>query len=119
MLVPVFSIALAFIWGLVFGKWLREHGTTREQMSFTVELSAYTCAPWTAFLAIPFVFVLTGRSILDTGEALRFGIPEFVPPPTSTILGFFLCLVLLVSVLKIGITVGIVWLYVRPGRAYR
>jgi hypothetical protein len=113
-LIPVFSLALALIWGIVFGKWLLGRGTMREQMGFAGKLSAYTCVPWATFLAIPCVFVLTGRSILDTGEAIKFGIPNFVPWPANTILGFFLCLVIVVSILKICITVGVVWLYVRP-----
>jgi len=119
MLIPVFSLALALIWGIVFGSWLKENGTTREQMGFAIELSAYTCVPTATFLTIPFMFVLTGKSVLDNGEALRFGIPKFVPWPANTILGFFLCFVIFVSVLKIGITLGVVWLYLRPnaGRA--
>ncbi len=113
MLIPVFSLALALIWGIVFGTWLAGRGTTREQMGFAIELSVYTCVPTATFLAVPFMFALTGRSILDTGEALRFGIPEFVPWPANTILGFFLCLVIFVSALKMSITVAVMWLDVR------
>jgi hypothetical protein len=115
MLIPVFSLVLALTWGIVFGKWLKGRGTPRKQMRFAIDLSVYTCLPWATFLAVPCVLALSGWSILEEGDAFRFGIPDFLPWPANTILGFFLCLVILVSVLKICITAGVIWLYVRPG----
>lgn len=114
MLIPIFSIALAIIWGIVLGSWLRDRGTEDGAMRFAVYSTAYTCIPTLSLLSIPFMLTLTGRSVINTSEAIKFGIPDFVPWPADTILGFFLCLIVCVCALKAAITLGTIHLYLKP-----
>lgn len=118
MLIPVFSIALAIIWGIVLGSRLRDQVTEDGAMRFAFYFTAYTCIPMVSLLSIPFMLTLDGRSVINAGEAIRFGIPDFVPWPADTILGFFLCLVVCVCALKSAITLGIVHQYLKPRNSH-
>jgi hypothetical protein len=116
--IPVFSVRLAFIWGIVFGLWLRFRASTGEVLRVSLFLSLYSCLPATSFILIPVLAGLGGRNILSAEEGFRFGIPDFLhlPWPLNTILGFYAVLVIGAVVLKTIITLGEVSLLIHFGK---
>ena len=111
--IPVFSVGLAFIWGLVLGKWLRSHMPPPDVLKTSLLLSLYSCLPAASFLLVPVGMWISGGAILSAEEGIRFGIPDFpyVPWPLETILGFYATLVAGAIVSKVVITMGEVrWL---------
>ena len=116
--IPVFSVGLAFVWGIVFGMWLRTHTSVREVLKTTLFLSLYTCLPAVSFFTIPVMVGIDGRNILSVEEAIRFGIPE-LPPflwPFCTILGFYVVLAVGAVLFKTVITTGEVSLLIHLGK---
>jgi hypothetical protein len=57
---------------------------------------------------IPLACAMVGWSVTDAAAGQRFGVPEFVPWPVNTILGFCLAVAFVTAVLKVGLTVAIV-----------
>ncbi len=115
--IPVFSVGLALVWGIVFGLWLRRAARpVGESLKAAFWLSLYTSLPALSFLIIPLLMRLAGWSILDAAAGERFGIPGFLPWPTSTILGFYAVVAIGAALLKTSITTGGVRLLVRSGR---
>jgi hypothetical protein len=105
--IPVFSVIFAFIWGLVLGRWLRSFASHRQALKTAFYISLYSSFPVASLLLIPLVCLLAGWNIVDVSEAIRMGIPEFVPAPVNTILGFFGFLALCGVILKMVVTTGI------------
>ncbi len=106
MLLPVLSIALAFVWGICFGLWLRVRTSRHEAIKTSFFLSLYTSLPAVSFIVVPFLALFAGRPILSAEEGASFGIPGFVPWPINTILGFYAALAIGVLVFKTAITTG-------------
>ena len=104
--IPVFSVGLAFMWGIVFGMWLRNHMSPPDVLKTSLLLSLYSSLPAASFLLVPVGMWISGRAILSVEEGIRFGIPEFphVLWPLTTILGFYATLVVGAVVLKVSIT---------------
>jgi len=100
------GVALAVVWGLIFGRKLRAQppGESRRN-AFRIAL--YTCLPAISFACILPLLVIEGWPILTTEGGRRLGIPAFVPWPASTVLGFFLTVVGFAVVCKTAITVGV------------
>lgn len=117
MATNVFSIALAFVWGLVLGCRLRGSESPRKDlMKAVLSFSLYSSLPAASFLVIPIVMGLGGWSILTPEAGHRFGIPAFVPWPANTILGFCAAVSLMAVVCKTLITTGVAMCLVRPRR---
>jgi len=112
---PVFSIGLAFLWGVVFGLWLRAHTSTSKASKTSFFLSLYSSLPASSFIVIPVITGPGGRPILNSTEGFRFGIPGFLPWPSNTILGFYAVLVIGALVFKTAITMGEVRLLIHFG----
>lgn len=108
--IPVFSIALAFVWGFVFSSWLRNRALNRQVLKSSFFLSLYSSLPAASFIVVPILMWIGGWHILSAEEGARFGIPEFLylPWPLNTILGFYAALVIGAVVLKTLITTGII-----------
>lgn len=106
--IPVFSISLAFLWGVVFGMWLRYKAPARDILKASLFLSLYTSLPAVSFITVPLVGWIGGWDVLSTESGSIFGIPDFLflPWPFNTILGFFAALVVAAVVFKTVITVG-------------
>ncbi|GAG04033.1 unnamed protein product [marine sediment metagenome] len=105
--IPVFSVGLAFVWGIVFGRWLRRSGApVRRVLQTALALSLYCCLPAASFLVIPVLVSWAGWAVLSVADGTRFGIPEAFPWPTNTILGFYATGVAAAVVLKTLITTG-------------
>ena len=116
MATQVFSIGLAFVWGIVLGLWLRGRAPSSEVLKASVFLALYTSLPTASFGILLLVArLISGSNVLSMEEGTAFGIPYFVPWPMNTILGFCTALVLGTVVLKTAITAGEVSLLVRLG----
>ena len=114
---PVFSVGLAFVWGIVFGLWLRAHAPIRKVLKTSFFLSLYSSLPAISFILIPVMAWIDGWHILSPEDGARFGIPDFLhlPWPLDTILGFYAVLVICAVVFKSVITTGEVSLLVLLG----
>ncbi len=106
--IPVFSIVLAFVWGFVFSSWLRNRALNRQVLKSSFFLSLYSSLPAASFIVVPVLMWIGGGHVLSAEEGVRFGIPEFLPWPLNTILGFYAALVIGAVVLKTLITTGII-----------
>jgi len=114
MCTQIFSVGLAFVWGIIFGLWLRHKAPAREILKAAFFVSIYTSLPTASFcILVPLVRLMEGGHILSTPEGVSFGIPDFLPWPFSTILGFFSAVMVVTIVLKTAITTGGVGLLIR------
>jgi hypothetical protein len=120
--VPVFSVGLAFVWGIVFGLRLRAHAPvpreplqTREVLKTTFFLSLYSSLPAFSFIVVPVIIIFAGNNVLSAEAGASFGIPSFLPWPLTTILGFYAACAIGAVVLKTAITTGEVRLLIRVG----
>jgi hypothetical protein len=115
--IPVFSVCLAFVWGVVFGFWLRYRASIRQVLKASFFLSLYTSLPAASFIIIPVMVWIGGQNILSAEVGARFGIPDFLhlPWPVNTILGFYAVLVIGAVVFKMIITTGEVSLLIHLG----
>jgi len=64
-------------------------------------------------------FAFNARSILSAGDGSRFGVPDFLPWPLNTILGFCVSVVLVAVIGKVVITTGIVQWMTEVRRSVR
>ncbi|HUT93498.1 MAG TPA: hypothetical protein VMY37_28805 [Thermoguttaceae bacterium] len=114
--IPVFSVGLAVVWGVVFARWLRRAAApVRAILKAAVCLSLYTSLPALSFLVVPLLMWFAGWPILSAEAGQRFGIPGFLPWPVGTILGFYAVTCLGGALLKTTITTGEVGLLIRRG----
>lgn len=114
---PVFSVGLAFVWGVVFGLWLRARASRREALKTSLFLSLYSSLPAASFIVVPMAMWVSGWHILSAEEGVRFGIPALphLLWPLNTILGFYAALVMGAALFKTAITMGEVGLLIRLG----
>jgi hypothetical protein len=112
--IPVFSMGMAFVWGIIFGLWLRGRGPAREVLKQSFFLSLYSSLPAASFIVIP-VLLSFSRPILSVAEGAKLGIPAFVPWPLNTILGFYVVPVMCAVVFKIVVTTSEVSLLIHLG----
>jgi hypothetical protein len=119
MCTQVFSIGLAFVWGIILGLWLRGCEPRRAILKLAFSLALYSSLPTASFcILIPVIGLITDRHILSAEEGIGFGIPDFFFWPLNTILGFFTALLVGTVVFKALITTGIVyWLIGRAEKA--
>jgi hypothetical protein len=114
MATQVFSIGLAFVWGVVLGLWLRRRSTAQKVLKAAFYWALYGSLPTVSFCSFVLLsFVIAGKSILSSEAGLDFGIPGFVPWPLNTILGFCVGLGIGTALLKTAITTAEVGLLVR------
>jgi hypothetical protein len=110
----IFSIILSIEWGILFGLWLKGLAPQKRIIRQMFFVSLYGCLPAVSFAAILLiVWVTSGNGLLNAEQAYNFGIPDFVPWPLNTILGFCVALAAGTIILKTFITTGIVALIVR------
>jgi hypothetical protein len=114
MCTQVFTIALSFVWGVLFGLWLRGLAPKRKIIRQILFISLYGCLPTVSFAVILSIFwVVSGNGLLNVEQAYQFGIPDFVPWPFNTTLGFCVALAAGTIILKIAFTTGIAALIIR------
>jgi hypothetical protein len=103
----VFSLALAFVWGVAFGLWLRGRAPSLKVLKASLFLAFYTCIPTATFgILLLAAKLIEGANLVSSEQGTAFGIPYFVPQPLNTILGFCVALVIGTVVLKTVITTG-------------
>jgi hypothetical protein len=105
MTIPIFNIGLAFVWGIVFGIWLKKNNSAGTLLKSSLLLSIYTTFPAVSLIALPVMMALSGWDVLSSQAGIKFGIPNSLWP-VNTILGFYVLLVLMAVLFKIVITVG-------------
>jgi hypothetical protein len=108
MMLPIFSLGLSFVWGLIFGLWLRDHVSARKVLKTSFFISVFTSLPAVSFLLVPVMGLFTGLDVLNAEEGFRFGIPDFLYWPFNTILGFYAAFSISLVILKTTITTGVV-----------
>jgi hypothetical protein len=117
MATQVFSVGLAFVWGIAFGIWLRKRSPRSAAVRFSFYLSLYSCLPTASFaILLSITWLLIGKSIISVQEGFNLGIPGFVPWPFNTILGFCSALILGTIILKTSITIGLVGLVFKTSQ---
>jgi hypothetical protein len=117
MCTQVLTVALGFVWGVIFGLWLRDITPAKEVLKTAFFVSLYGCLPTCSFAVIlSAAWAISGNSFLNVEQAYNFGIPQFVPWPFNTMLGFCVGLAIGTILLKTAITTGTVSLLVRRGR---
>jgi hypothetical protein len=114
MCTQIFSIILSIEWGILFGLWLKGVAPQKQIIRQMLFVSLYGCLPTISFAALLLViWIISGNGLLNVEQAYKFGIPDFVPWPFNTILGFCVALAAGTIILKTTITTGIVALIVR------
>jgi hypothetical protein len=113
MCTQIWSLILSIEWGILFGMWLKGLAPHRRIIRQMLFVSLYGCLPAVSFAAILLiVWVISGNGLLNAEQARNFGIPDFVPWPLNTVLGFCVALAAGTIILKTFITTGIVALIV-------
>jgi hypothetical protein len=109
--IPVLSVPMAFVWGIAFGLWLRKCASRRAALKTAVLLSLFTSLPALSFIIISAIGLISpdGWDILSVEAGRRLGIPDFVPSPLNTILGFYIIPAVIATALKTIITTGVVF----------
>lgn len=108
MCTQVFTIALSFVWGVLFGLWLKGLEPKRNIIRQILFVSLYGCLPTVSFALIILIFwIVSGNGLLNVEQSRQFGIPDFVPWPLNTMLGFCIALAAGTIILKTGLTTGI------------
>jgi len=117
MATQVFTVGLAFIWGIIFGLWLRKRVSVRMATKTALWLALYGCLPTASFcVLIPMAWLIGGGNILSAVEGVAFGIPDVLPWPTNTIMGFCAALLIGTAIFKTVITAGVVRLLIHRGQ---
>jgi len=106
MATQVFTIGLAFLWGIALGRWLHRQSPI-PSLHFSLWVAIYTCLPTITFgVLVPIAWTLAGNNPPTAEAGIRFGIPEWIPWPLGTVAGFAAALVLGTVLFKSVITVG-------------
>jgi len=114
MCTQVFTFGLAVIWGIIFGMWWNGLAQKRNAIDTAIWFSLYTCAPTVSFsLCLIIMWVYDGKDLLNVIGAKNFGIPQFVPWPFNTLLGFCAGLAVVTLFVKTFITTFLVKLIVK------
>jgi len=102
--VPVFSVIVAPVWGIVCGRWAPNRMALESVPKAALVVSLYSSLPALSFLVVPLMALAGGRSIISAEGGAAFGIPRFLPWPADTILGFYAVLSIGALLLKTALT---------------
>jgi hypothetical protein len=117
MCTQVLTVMLGFVWAVTFGLWLRNIAPAKEILKTIFFVSLYGCLPTCSFAVILVaIWVIVGNELLNVEQADKFGIPQFVPWPFNTMLGFCAGLAIGTILLKTAVTTGMVSIFIRRGR---
>ena len=111
------GILLALVWGAIFGSWIRRSGgTLKSVLRSAVLVSLFSSLPAVSMLSVPVVMWFGGWTIFSSDSGVRFGVPDFIPWPMNTILGFCILIAIVGVFFKSLITTGIVYLTYRSNK---
>lgn len=114
MCTQVFTITLGLVWGILFGLRLKGLAPKRKIIGHTALIAFYGCIPTVSFaLALLIFWIISGNGLLNAEQAIEFGVPDFVPRPFNTMLGFCVALAAGTIILKTAFTTGIAAFIVR------
>ena len=117
MCTQALTVALGFVWGGLLGRRLRNVTGEREILKTSIFVSLYGCLPTCSFAVILVgVWVVGGNSLLNVEQADKLGIPQFVPWPFNTLLGFCIGLVTGTIFLKTAATTGTAYMLIHRGQ---
>lgn len=117
MCTQILTVALGFVWGVTFGLWLRDIAPAKKVLKTAFSVSLYGCLPTCSFaVVLVTIWIISGNSLLNVEQADKFGIPQFVPWPFNTMLGFCAGLAIGTILLKTAITTGMANLLIRRRR---
>ena len=105
----IFTVALSFVWTLVLVFWLKAQLNTNSLKTKIIRLAIliaiYGSLPTASFcILITGMKVIQGANILSASEGIAFGIPDFLPWPFNSILGFSAALLAGTLILKIVVS---------------
>lgn len=108
MATNIIPFALALVWGLWLRRRLKQAGTDRATSKrLAKRFALYTCLPAIS-LAVVFVFLpFSDWNVFSVADGRRFGIPELVPWPMNTVLGFFAAVIGSAVVVKVFLTIAL------------
>ena len=102
MCFQVFTIALSFVWGAVLGLRLRKITEPNRITRLASYVALYGSIPTASFCIFITVFkIIEGGNVLSGTEGVAFGMPDFLPWPFNSILGFFAALMVGTVILKL------------------
>jgi hypothetical protein len=105
MATQVFTIALSIVWAFIFGLWLRKYSQRDRIIKLAILVAVYGSLPTASFcILITILKVIEGGNILSASEGIAFGIPDFLPWPFNSILGFSAALLVGTLILKTFVT---------------
>jgi hypothetical protein len=114
MCTQVFTISISLVWGALFSLWLRNIVPAGKIIKTCLFIALYGCLPTVSFaVLLCIIWVISGNGLLNVEQAYNFGIPDFVPWPINTMLGFCVALAAGTIILKTVFTTGIVALIAR------
>ena len=114
MCTQVFTIAISLVWGILFSLWLRNIVPAGKIIKTCLFIALYGCLPTVSFAALLLIiWAIAGNGFLNVEQAYKFGIPDFIPWPLNTMLGFCIALSAGTIILKTSFTTGIAALIAR------
>lgn len=118
MCTQIFTFGLAIVWGIVLGLWWQGRTELQKGVKTAILFSLYGCVPTLSFVfLLLLIWAIADQGLLNVEQAENFGIPQFVPWPFNTMLGFCAGLAAGTILIKTLITTGIVkWLISRPAK---
>jgi len=105
----IFTVALSFAWAIVLVFWLKEQvdidSLKKKIIRLAVLIAVYGNLPTASFcILITALKVIEGANILSASQGIAFGIPDFLPWPFNSILGFSAALLAGTLILKIVVS---------------
>ncbi len=114
MSTSIISFVLAFLWGILLGRWLIKSSADIPELNKSLFLfSLYSALPAASLLTVPISVKLGGWSILSSESGARFGIPTFLPWPLCTIVGFCIAVSAVTIALKVLITTNLAISFIK------
>ena len=107
MATQVLTIGLGIVWGILLSWWFQYSLPTKKILRKALILSLYGSLPTLSFcIVIPILMIRDLRPLLNLQVSHQFGIPDFLPWPFNTILGFLFGLGIGTLILKTIATTG-------------
>jgi hypothetical protein len=107
MATQVFSLSLALVWGLGLGFWLPRQTPPRKGAKIALSIAGYSTLPTVSFcVMLPVAFSLGQQAVLSVQDGAQFGLPDFLPWPLNTVLGFCSALAASTLLAKTVLTAG-------------
>ena len=109
MCTQILTFGLAIVWGIILGLWWQGRTELQKAVKTAILFSLYGCVPTLSFVfLLLLIWAIANQGLLNVEQAEKFGIPQFVPWPFNTMLGFCAGLAAGTILIKTLITTGLV-----------